>query len=174
MNRALPLSASLCIALSLVGLAQAETKVVVSNTHLCCPACVAGVKTALKDVPGVKHECDEDAHTISLTAENDDAAQKGIDALAAAGFHGKLDSDKFKFQPVKAPEGKVERLELTGIHNCCGACTSAIKKSLGTVEGVTANTVKSKQTTFVVEGKFSAAAVIEALLDSGFHVQVKQ
>jgi copper chaperone CopZ len=123
---------------------------------------------------GVAHTSDMKAGTVSITATSDELAQKAVSALQEAGFYGKSDNDKIKFAAVKAPEGKVKRLELTGIHNCCGQCNTAINKALGTVDGVTANTAKAKQTSFVVEGDFSAAAVIEALLAKGFAVQVKQ
>lgn len=157
-----------------VGSARAETKVTVSNVHLCCGACVTAVGKALKGIEGVTPACDREAKTVTITATNDEAAQKAIDALQAAGFYGKLDSDKVKFAAVKAPKGNVKRLEVTGVHNCCGACNTAITKALGGVDGVASNTAKPKQSSFVVEGDFSAEAVIAALLDKGFAVQVKK
>jgi copper chaperone CopZ len=153
--------------------AQAETKVTVSKTHLCCPACLSGVEEALADVKGVTHVSDQKAKTIEITADSDESAQAAIDALAAAGFYGTLDNDKLKYKDIKTPSGKVQRLELAGIHNCCGACTQAIKKAIKTVDGVKAETVKAKQTEFVVEGDFSATDLVKALLDAGFHVSVK-
>jgi copper chaperone CopZ len=175
MSRAVVLaSLSLSACLALAAVAQAETKVTISKTHLCCGQCLTGVTAALKDVKGVTHVSDQKAKTIALVAESDEAAQRAVDALAAAGFHGKTDSEKIKYQPVKAPAGKVKRLELTGIHNCCGACTTAIKKAVAAVDGVSGNSVKAKEVTFVVEGDFSASAVVESLLDAGFQVQVKQ
>ena len=153
---------------------QAETKITITKTHLCCAQCLTGVEAALKDVPGVSHKSSQEAKTIELTAESDEAAQKAVDALAKAGFYGAIDSETVKYKLVPAPKGDVERLEITGVHNCCGACTQAIKKAIGTVDGVTANNVKAKQDTFVIEGKFSAEKAIKALLDAGFCAQVKK
>ena len=157
-----------------VGSAVAETKVTVSNVHLCCGACVTAVNKALADIDGITHESDRQAKTVAITAASDEAAQKAVTALQEAGFYGKSDNEKAKFAEVKAPEGKVKRLELTGVHNCCGQCNTAINKALGGVDGVASNTAKAKESSFVVEGDFSAAAVVSALLDIGFAVQVKE
>jgi copper chaperone CopZ len=153
---------------------QAETKVTISKTHLCCPMCVTAVAATLKEVAGVKGACDQKAKTITITAESDEAAQKAIDALAKAGFYGATDSDKIKYKLADAPKGEVERLEIVGVHNCCGACTQAIKKALEGVEGIKANTVKAKSDSFVLEGKFSAEKAIQVLLDAGFCAQAKK
>jgi len=153
---------------------QAETKVKVSKTHLCCASCVSAVEKTLGNLEGVKHTADQDSHSIEIVAASDEAAQKALDALAAAGFYGELDNTKLKFADVAVSKDKVERIELTGIHNCCGACTQAIKKAIGGVDGCTANTVKPRQNSFVVEGKFSGESLVKALLDSGFYVQVKK
>ncbi|HEX5104068.1 MAG TPA: hypothetical protein VFV87_09675 [Pirellulaceae bacterium] len=174
MNRIVFIAVSSALCLGSSGTLVAETKVTISKTHLCCPQCLTGVAAALKDVDGVTHKCDQKAKTIELAAESDAAAQKAVDALAAAGFYGATDSDTVKYKAVEAPEGELERLEVAGIHNCCGACTVAIKKAIDTVDGTTANTVKAKESKFVVEGKFSAEKLVQALLDAGFYVQVKK
>ena len=164
-----------CAALAFATAARAETMVVLKDTHLCCGACVRAVGETLKGVDGVTGKCDQKAKTVTITAKDDATAQKAIDALAAAGFHGTTDSDK-----VKVPEdsgvkaGKVKTLTLTNVHNCCGACTTAIKNTLKKVEGVTGDTVKSKGDTFEVTGDFDAAAVVKALNAAGFHSKVKQ
>jgi len=153
--------------------AVAETKVTVSETHLCCPACLRGVDAALKGVSGVKHTSSQQAKTIEIVADNDAAAQKAIDALATAGFHGKLSSDKVKFQPVAAVDAQAQKLEVSGVHNCCGACTNAIKKAVTGVSGVSGTNIKAKDTAFTVQGNFKPGDVVKALLDAGFYVQVK-
>jgi periplasmic mercuric ion binding protein len=158
----------------LSGAANAETKVTLSGVHLCCPACVSAVGKTLKDVAGVKGECSQTDKTITITADNNETAQKAIDALAAAGFHGKPDNDAVKFKPVDAPTGNVKKLEVSGVHNCCGQCTKAIKAAVGKVKGVTSDNVVAKNDSFVVEGDFSAAELVEALLKEGFHVAVKK
>ena len=165
---------SVALALCLASVTKAETKVTVSETHRCCGQCLRGVEAALKDVAGVQHKSSQSDKTIELTAENDEAAQKAIDALAAAGFYGKLNNDKLKFKPVSADGAAAQKIELTGIHNCCGACTNAIKKAVTGVSGVSGTNIKNRDTTFAVEGSFKPDDVVKALLDAGFYVQVKK
>jgi mercuric ion binding protein len=153
---------------------RAESKVTISGTHLCCGQCLKAVDATLKDMAGVKFESSQDAKTIAIKADNDEAAQKAVDALAAAGFYGKLDNDKIKYKTVSAPEGSVEKIEVSGIHNCCGACTKAITTAVKAVPGVTGAELKAKQTTFTVEGKFKASELVDALLKAGFYAQVKK
>jgi periplasmic mercuric ion binding protein len=154
--------------------AAAETKVTISDTHLCCGQCLKAVDATLKDMQGVKHTSSQQAKTIEIVADSDEAAQKAIDALATAGFYGKLDNAKLKFKPVAADEATVEKLEVSGAHNCCGQCTTAIKKAVTSVSGVSGTNIKNKDTTFAVEGKFKPGEVVKALLDAGFYVQVKK
>jgi copper chaperone CopZ len=127
----------------------------------------------LKDVKGVTHKSDQQAKTIEIVAESDEAAQQAIDALATAGFFGKLDNTKVKYKTVAAKDGTVEKLEVTGVHNCCGQCTNAIKKAVTSVNGVTTTSVKNKDTSFTVEGKFKPGELIDALLKAGFYAQAK-
>lgn len=164
---------ALAAAVLLNGVAAAETKVTISETHLCCGQCLKAVDATLKDMPGVTHKSSQAEKTIELTAENDAAAQKAIDALAAAGFYGKLNNDKLKYKPVAASDATVEKLEVAGIHNCCGSCTTAIKKAVTSVSGVTGTDVKAKEQSFAIEGKFKPADVVKALLAAGFYLEVK-
>jgi copper chaperone CopZ len=154
--------------------AAAETKVTISDTHLCCGMCLKAVDATLKDMAGVKFKSDQGAKTIEIVADSDDAAQKAIDALATAGFYGKLNNDKLKYKPVASADAAVEKLELTGIHNCCGQCTTAIKKAVTGVSGVSGTNIKARETTFAVEGNFKPGELVKALLDAGFYVQVKK
>lgn len=170
----LPLACLLTSALWLASTAIAETKVTVSQTHLCCGQCLKGVEAALKDVPGVKHTSSQQAKTIEIVADSDQAAQKAIDSLAAAGFYGRLDNDKLKYKEVAAATDAAAKIEITGVHNCCGACTTAIKKAVTSVGGVSGTNIKNRDTTFAVEGKFKPTDVIQALLDAGFYAQVKE
>jgi len=164
-----------CAGLLLLGRsAVAETKVTVSDTHLCCRQCMTAVDGVLKGVSGVTYKADQGAKTIEITAENDAAAQKAVDTLADAGFYGKLNNDKIKYKPVTSGDAAVQKLELSGVHNCCGACTNAIKKAVTGVSGVTGTDVKAKESSFVVEGNFKPGDVIKSLLDAGFYVQVKK
>jgi copper chaperone CopZ len=167
--------AAVACSLSMAVAAHAETKVTLKGVHLCCPQCVTIVGTTLKDLPGVKGECSQGDKTIVLTADNNEAAQKAIDALATAGFYGKLDNDAVKFKPIDVPKGNVQRLEVSGVHNCCGQCARIIKGAVVKVKGVSADTtIGPNKETFVVEGDFSAQELVDALLAEGFHVQVKK
>src|SRR5689334_10770190 len=114
--------------------AAAETKVTISGTHLCCGQCLRAVDTTLKDMAGVKFQSDQAAKTIEITADNDEAAQKAINALAEAGFCGKLNNDKLAFKKVEAGDAAVQKLQVSGVHNCCGQCTTAIKKAVTSVK----------------------------------------
>ncbi len=154
--------------------AVAETKVTISDTHLCCGQCIRAVDSTLKDMAGVKHKADQGSKTIEITADNDEAAQKAINALADAGFCGKLNNDKLAFKRVEAGDAAVQKLEVSGVHNCCGQCTNAIKKAVTSVSGVTSTDVKAREQSFAVEGNFKPGDVVKALLDAGFYVQVKK
>jgi periplasmic mercuric ion binding protein len=173
MRRALALVAVLGL-LVISRQATAETKVTISDTHLCCGQCLKAVDATLKDMSGVTFKSDQSAKTIEITADSDATAQQAIDALATAGFYGKLNNDKLKFKPVASDGAAVQKLELTGIHNCCGQCTSAIKNAVTGVSGVSNANIKAKDTTFAVEGNFKPGEVIKSLLGAGFYVQVKK
>jgi periplasmic mercuric ion binding protein len=165
----------LSAATMLGAVAAAESKVEVKNVHLCCPACVKGVGTALKEVEGVKGVCNQKNKTVTITAADDATAQKAIDALAAAGYHGELETTAVKFPADSgATVGKVSSVTLTGIHNCCGACNKAIKSAVKKVSGVTGDTAKVKQETFEVTGDFDETKLIHALHEAGFHAKIKK
>ncbi|MCA9141970.1 MAG: heavy-metal-associated domain-containing protein [Planctomycetaceae bacterium] len=160
---------------SLGATAHAETIVNLSNMHLCCGACVKGVTSAIDSVDGASVKVQQDANSATITAGDAATAQKALDALAAAGFHGKSDSKEVKMKDnsgVKA--GKVQRLELVGVHNCCGGCNKAVKAAIASVDGVVADTAKAKSDTVVIEGDFDGQAVVKALLKAGFHVTAKK
>lgn len=160
--------------LSLASVAQAETKVEIKSVHLCCGACEKGVATALKGLDGVSQVSDRKAKTVTLTAADDAAAQKAIDALAAAGYHGDIASSTLAIKKeTNVPTGKVKSLALTNLHNCCGACTKAIKTAVKSVAGVSGDTAKPKEADFEVTGDFDAAELVKALNTAGFHVQIQ-
>jgi mercuric ion binding protein len=165
----------LCSVLALAGMARAETKVELKGVHLCCGACVKAANDILKQVDGVKGACDAKGKKITITATDDQAAQKALDALAAGGFHGDTGSKEVAIKDDSgATEGKVKKATVSGIHNCCGQCTGGIKRALKNVEGATANTLKPKETTFEVTGDFDAAELVKALNKAGFHVKVEK
>ena len=51
--------------------AAAETKVTISDTHLCCGQCLRAVDATLKDMAGVTFKSDQGAKTIAITARVD-------------------------------------------------------------------------------------------------------
>lgn len=168
------LAAALVSCSLLAASARAETKVEIKNVHLCCRACVNAVDKVLK-AEGVQGGSDQKAKTVTITAADDKAAQKVIDALAAAGFHGTVEQKDLKVKEDSGvTAGKVKSLTLTGVHNCCPACTKSIKAAIKNVTGATADTVKSREDTFEVTGDFDAAELVKALNDAGFHVKVKK
>jgi mercuric ion binding protein len=148
--------------------------VTVSDMHLCCPGCTKAVEKSVAKLEGVKVKTSQKERITVLEAADLKAAQKALDAIAEAGFCGTIDNEELKFAEVKAPEGKVTRLEIYQIHNCCGACTKAIKGALAKVEGVKADTCKAKETEFVVEGNFSAEEAVAAMLKAGFYVSLEK
>ena len=99
------------------------------------------------------------------------SAGRAFAAIARAGFHGESDHAKLKVPDNSGvKEGKVKRLELVGVHNCCGGCNSAIKEAIATVAGVEKDTAAPKSKTLVVEGDFDGLALVQALNKAGFHV----
>jgi periplasmic mercuric ion binding protein len=155
--------------------ARADVTVQLKGVHLCCGNCVKIAGETLKGVDGATGKCDQKAKTITITAKDEATAQKAVDALAAAGFHGESDNPKVKMPDDSgAKAGKVEKLTVSGMHNCCPACTKTIKAAVHKVEGVKGDTLKAKGDTFEVTGEFDPEAVVKALNAAGFHAKVKQ
>jgi mercuric ion binding protein len=152
-----------------------EIKVELTGVHLCCQSCVNAVDAALTSVEGVNSRCDMEKGTVAFTASDNATAQKALDALAAAGFHGSAASNQLAMKAVsEILPGKVKSLKVSGIHNCCGPCCAAIKEAITTVEGVTGDTAKPRATSFEVTGDFYAADLVRALNSAGFSAQVRQ
>ena len=166
---------SLGLVLVLAGAVRAETTVELKGTHLCCGMCLSSVAKILATVDGVKGMCDQKTKTITITAKDDAAAQKALDALAAGGFHGDTGNKALAIKDDSGAEkGKVKSLTLVGIHDCCGQCNGLIKAALKKVDGVKGDTAKAKAESFEVTGDFDAQDVVKALLAAGFHVKVKK
>jgi copper chaperone CopZ len=157
-----------------VAMVSPETKVELKKVHLCCGACEKAIGAILKEA-GAQGTCSKDTGTVSFTAADEKAAQKVLDAIAAAGFHGDTGNKDLAIKDDSGvKEGKVESLTLTGIHNCCPQCCKAIKAVVGKVEGVTGEDVKPKEKTFTVKGSFDGKKLIEALNAAGFHAKVEE
>jgi copper chaperone CopZ len=164
-------------ALASAGVASAaDTKVVLKNVHMCCDGCAEEVANVLGKVEGVTGvKTDQKAKSATFTAVDAKNAQKALDALAAAGFHGDPGADKgFAFKDdsgVKA--GEVKTLTVTGFHNSCGGCVKSFKEALKDVKGVTAITAKAKVSSADLTGSFDATEAVKALNKAGFHVKVR-
>jgi copper chaperone CopZ len=166
---------ALAVTVFAAGAVRAETKVEVKGVHLCCPACVKAVGGVLKGIEGVKGECNREEKTVTITAPDDKTAQKALDALAAAGFHGETGNKDLAIKDDSgAKAGKVKSLTVTGVHNCCNQCLMTIKRTIRKVDGVTGDSGKPKVDTFEITGDFDAAEVIKALNAAGYHVKVKK
>ncbi len=166
---------SLTIMLALGATAQAETKIEVNGVHLCCGACVTAVNKIIKGVDGVQAVCDQKGKKISITAPDNETAQKALDALAAGGFHGNTgNKDLAMKEDSGATAGKVNKLKLVGIHNCCTSCTRDIKNALKKVDGVKEDTAASRKNSLEVTGDFDAAQVIKALNEAGYHAKIEK
>jgi copper chaperone CopZ len=148
----------------------AESTVTITKTHLCCGNCVKGADKAVSTVAGATSNCDKDAQTITITAPDAATAQKAVDALAAAGYYGKAEGAKMVDDSGAKP-GKVDTVDISGIHNCCNKCTTAINDTI-TKAGAT-GTAPSKATKFTVTGPVEQTKLVEAFNDAGFSVKVK-
>ena len=163
------------VSFSLALVAQAETKVTMKGVHLCCGQCVKIAGTAVGKVEGAKAACNQKAGTITITAPDDETAQKALDALAKEGFHGTTDNEKLALKDDSgAGKDKVKKVTVVGVHNCCGMCSTALKAVVTKVEGVTGTDVKPKATSFTVEGDFVPTDLVKALNEAGFHPKLEK
>ncbi len=62
--------------------------VTLSGLHLCCGKCVTGVEKAASSANGVSYSISKAMGTAKLSG-SPEAVQKAIDAIAAAGYHGR-------------------------------------------------------------------------------------
>jgi len=156
---------------------EAPVRVELSEIHMCCGVCRKAVEKAVAEVEGAKVAIDEEEWTATVTAPDIKTAQAALDEIAKAGFSGKIEDEavakQVAFKKVKTADGKVAKLEVTHLHNCCKGCSEAIIEAIEGVEGVTSHSVKPKQVEFVVEGDFVAADLVKAICDAGFYPQVK-
>ena len=164
------LSVAACL-FGLLNLSQADTKVTLSNVHLCCGQCVSLAKKATEKIEGVTVTPSQESKTIVINAADDKGAEAALKALTEAGFYGKSDNDKLAIT-TKAPKGKAEKEEVVGPHNCCGACVTALKKVVNAVPGVTGIDIKAKTKSFTVTGNFEQSELIQALNNAGFYATI--
>lgn len=176
MTRACVLAAVCVVALA--GAAgAAEVPVELKGVHMCCPGCAKAVAGTLQKVEGVTGVAvDQKTATAKFAAADEKAAQRALDALAAAGFHGDTGGAKgFAFKDDSgAKAGKVKSLTVTGFHNSCGGCVDSFREAIKDVKGVAGDNAKAKVPTAEVTGDFDAAELVKALNKAGFHVKVKE
>lgn len=154
------------------GNVSAEEKVSLSGLHLCCGKCVKGVNGAIDKVDGATATFDKDAGTGVVTATDKATAQKALDELAAAGFHGAVEGSSVAFVDDSGAKGKTKSLTVSEVHNCCGSCAKGLTKAVNTVEGAKIENLEKKATSFTVSGDFDAKKLVKALNDAGYHVKV--
>jgi len=171
MNRTASLMVGLITSLAATNWVAAESKVTLEDTHLCCKSCVTDASKAVTSVDGATAVCDAKAKSVTITAPDAATAQKALDALEAAGFYGKATGGELK-DDSGAPKGEVKSLTLTGLHNCCKKCTTAINAVIKKVPGATGE-VEAKAETVTVTGDFDAGKLIQAFEDAGFHVKAE-
>lgn len=163
-------------ALATAGASTAAEKVELKNVHMCCEGCADEVAAVLGKVGGVTGVSTDKTTSATFTAADAKVAQKALDALAAAGFHGDPGKDKgYAFKDdsgVKA--GPVKALTVTGFHNSCGGCVKSLKDAVKDVNGVAGVTAKAKVSTAEVTGEFDAVELVKALNKAGFHVKVEE
>lgn len=153
---------------------QTGINVVLNGVHLCCEGCTDAADDALRSVEGVVSHCDMDRGTVIFTAGDAATARQALDSLARAGLYGVSDNPNLAMRPVgEIPAGTVNRLRVSGIHNCCDLCCDAIQGAIATVDGVTGNTACPGATAFEVVGDFRPASLVKALNDAGFSAHVE-
>lgn len=154
----------------------AETTVELKKVHMCCEGCAKAVASVLGKVEGVsKASSDQVGNSAKFAATDAKSAQRALDALAEAGFHGETGTKDYAFKDdsgVKA--GKVKTLTVTGFHNSCPGCVKSFREAIKDVPGVTGDNAKSKVSSAEVTGNFDAAELVKALNKAGFHVKVKE
>jgi copper chaperone CopZ len=151
-----------------LGLTANAATVTITDVHICCGGCVKGVAAAEADITGLTATADEDASTVTLTANDTATLQKGADALVAAGYFGKSSDPSIKIDAdTGAKNQKVPSITIEHLHLCCGKCVKAVNEALATVPGVTGNTAAKGARSFEVTGDFNDKDVFDALQKAG-------
>ena len=165
--------ASLLIAVGLSYAVQA-VEVKISNVHLCCKSCVTGVEKAIATVGSATATVDKDAGSVKISALEYASLQEAANALVAAGYFGKSSNARVKMESKSGAKGKkVESLQITGVHLCCGKCVKAVDGAVTSVTGVESHTAVKNAETFEVKGNFNDAEVFTALQKAGLTGKAK-
>lgn len=150
----------------------ADYTVTLSDVHLCCSSCVKDAQKAVSSVTGSSAAADKDAQTVTVTASDEDTAQKAVDALVGAGFYGKPSDPAIHLIQSSVPAGTVSSLTVNDVHLCCNGCVKAVNKAVAAVSGVTGTTAAKDADSFQITGNFDAKAAIDALNAAGFPAKV--
>ncbi|HEY1169773.1 MAG TPA: cation transporter [Verrucomicrobiae bacterium] len=163
-------------ALSLIpaSMAMAETKVKLTNVHLCCGSCVKGIESSVSKVEGATVVASQDDGTVTVTAKDDDTAKKAVNAVGKAGYYGKSDHAKIKINNDKIDDTKVASLKITGLHLCCGKCVKAFDAAVKKVDGVTEHNAENKGKEATIKGNFSPKALIASLNEAGLNAKLEK
>jgi copper chaperone CopZ len=160
---------SIVAALAFAHLAQAEDVTVkISDVHLCCGKCLAGVTNAVSGINGINATADKETKVVEITGPDTATVQKAADALIAAGYFGQSSNPNIKIDSSTGAKGvKVQSLKVEGVHLCCPKCVKAVNAALQDVPGVTGNTAEKNAKVFIVTGDFNDADVFAALQKIG-------
>lgn len=169
--------AALILGISGSGLQAAD--VAVKGVHVCCGSCVTAIDDTLGAVKGVSGAAaDQNTKTVSFKAEDEKAAKAGLEALAKAGFHGTatLDKKEIKFPSADVKKGtKSNIVTVTGVHLCCGACVTGVKKALENVKGVAKMDIDREGKSVTATGTdIDTAEFLDALYKGGYHGELKK
>jgi len=165
--------AALAICLTAGMVSAGEYKV--TGAHNCCGACSKAITEALTSVEGVTDIVAKPKTTeISFSAPDNKTARKAVNKLGFAGFHGKVTGGKnvkYNEKAVRVEAGKVDKLTLVGVHNCCPGCSKAVDAAIEKVEGVKGHKYTKNKKGVIVTGEFDALALVNSLNEAGFHVR---
>lgn len=153
-----------------VGSAAFAAEAKIEKAHLCCQSCVKGVEKAVGTVNGAKATCDRTAGTVTITAADEATVQKAVDAVMSAGYYGSVTGAK---APAAAEGGKATTATVSGLHNCCKKCTTAINGALQKAQGAKGE-IAAKADNLTVTGDFDTKAVEQSLRDAGFNAKVEK
>lgn len=147
----------------------------VTGAHNCCGACSKAITAALTEVEGVTDIVAKPKTTeITFSAPDDKTARKAVNKLGLAGFHGEVSGGKkvgYNEKMVRVEAGKVDKLTLVGVHNCCPGCSKAVDAAIEKVEGVEGHKYTKNKKGVILTGDFDALAVVKSLNEAGFHVR---
>jgi copper chaperone CopZ len=151
--------------LAMSGISAFAAEATVTNVHNCCRACTQGIEKAIAGAGG---KAKVEKTTVTVTAADDAAVKKALEALVAAGYFGEGVP-----VPAAASDVKAKSVTLEDLHLCCGKCVEGFNKAVKAVPGVTKTDAVKNAKRVVVEGDISPKQVMDALHKAGFHATVK-